>query len=153
MLLIPTMDSDSQTKIIDQDSNRIVVRSNYARRQRHLTIHEFHIAFSDFKNVVSEKEPERRKELDAYSDLIDSMFGQFGGSHFYEYHKSFVRKAEQYFLTMGVSVDWLCRDSALYMQTLTGLRHLFVTYVQVYLKCKSMLHLRFFFSASQFNSI
>ena len=122
LLLIPSMDSDSQTKIIDQDGNQIVVRSNDARLQRHLTIHEFHIAFSRFKNVVCEKEPERRKELDAYSDLIDSMFGQFGGSHFYEYHKSFARKAEQYFLTMGVSVDWSCRDSALYMQTFTGLK-------------------------------
>ena len=116
------MDSDSQTKIIDQEGNQIVVRSNDARLQRHLTKHEFHIAFSLFKNVVCEKEPERRKELDAYSNLIDSKFGQFRGSHFYEYHKSFARKAEQHFLTMGVSVDWSCRDSALYMQTFTGLK-------------------------------
>ena len=66
LLLSPSVDSDSQTKIIDQDGNQIIVRANDARLQKSLTIHEFRSAFSRFKNVICEKEPERRKELDTY---------------------------------------------------------------------------------------
>ena len=122
MLLIPSMDSDNQTKIIDQEGNQIIVRANDARLQRALTIHEFRTAFSRFKNVICENEPDRRKELDTYADMIDSMFSQFGGTHFYDYHNAFSRKAEQYYISLGICVDWSCRDPALYMQTFAGLK-------------------------------
>ena len=61
LLLIPSVDCDSQTKIIDQDGNQIIVRANDARLHRNLTIHEFRTA-----SVLCEKEPDRRKELDTY---------------------------------------------------------------------------------------
>ena len=122
LLLIPTVDTDSQTKIIDQEGNQIIVRANDARLQRNLSIHEFRTAFSRFKNVICEKEPERRKELDTYSDMIDSMFVQYGGTHFYEYHIAFARKAEQYFHLMDTTLDWSSRDSSLYMQIFAGLK-------------------------------
>ena len=115
LLLIPSVDSDSQTKIIDQDVNQIIVRANDARLQKSLTIQEFRSAFSRFKNVFCEKEPERRKELDTYADMIDSMFIQYGGTHFYDYHVAFARKAEQYFHLMGTKLGWASRDSSLYM--------------------------------------
>ena len=122
LLLIPSVDSDSQTKIIDQDGNQIIVRANDARLQKSLTIHEFRSAISRFKNVICEKEPERRKELDTYADMIDSMFIEYGGTHFYDYHVAFARKAEQYFHLMGTKLDWASRDSSLYMQTFAGLK-------------------------------
>ena len=75
LLLIPSMGSDSQTKIFDQEGNQIVVRANDARLQRAFSIHKFRTAFSRFKNVLCEKEPERNKELDScYSDMIDSIY-------------------------------------------------------------------------------
>ena len=52
--------------------------------------------------------------------MIDSMYSQFGGTHFYDYHNAFSRKAEQYYLTMVICVDWSCRDSALYIQAFAG---------------------------------
>ena len=61
LLLIPSMDSDSQTNILDQRGNQISGRANDARSQRALSIYEFRTAFSRFKNVMCEKEPERRK--------------------------------------------------------------------------------------------
>ena len=72
--------------------------------------------FARFKNVICEKEPERQKELDTYSDMTDSMFVQ------YEYHIAFARKAEQYFHLTDTTLDWSSRDSSLYMQIFVGLK-------------------------------
>lgn len=122
LLLIPGMDNDSDTKIIDHAGNQVIVRSNDPRAARQLNIHEFRVAFSRYKNVICEKEPQRRHELDAYSDLIDDMFITYGASHFYDYHTAFSWKAEQYQLTMDVPVNWAFRDTGLYLCTFSGLR-------------------------------
>ena len=61
-------------------------------------------------DVICEKEPERRKELDTYAYMIDSMFIQYGCSHFYDYHVAFARKAEQYFHLIETKLDWASRD-------------------------------------------
>ena len=82
------MDSDGQTKIIDQEGNQIIVRANDARLQRNLTIHEYRTAFSRYKNVICEKQPDRRKELDSYLKFL---------------LENYSRKAEQYYCTMGIS--------------------------------------------------
>ena len=54
--------------------------------------------------------------------MIYSMFIQYGGTHFYDYHVAFARKAEQYLYVMGTKLDWASRDSSLYMQTFAGLK-------------------------------
>jgi hypothetical protein len=121
LLLIPGMDSQSQTQITDRDGTQVVVRAADARLHRNLSIHEFRLAFTLFKNVVFEKEPDRRRELDTYSEHIDQMFLQFGGTHFYTYHKEFARQAEQY-ASMGQLVDWASRDTTLQLRVFSGLR-------------------------------
>ena len=73
--------------------------------------------FSSFRNVICEKEPERRKEVYTYAGMIDSIFIQYGGTHFYDYHVALARKAEQYFHLIGTKLD-----SSLYMQTFAGLK-------------------------------
>jgi hypothetical protein len=83
---------------------------------------EFRLAFSRYAEVVFEKQPERRKELSAYSALIDQLYMQYRGTYFYDYHRAFARKAEQYYINLCISVDWASRDTGLHMQIFSGLR-------------------------------
>ena len=84
-----------------------------------LTVLDYRGMIHEFRSQKeTQKELNRTKELDSYSDMIDSMFMQNGGTHFYDYHNVFARKDEQYFHLIGIKLDWSSRDASLYMLTL-----------------------------------
>ena len=120
-LLIPGMDVDNETRIIDDNGTQIVVKASDSRLHRQLNIHEFRTAFSKYKNVLCETEPNRRQELDSYCSLIDSMFQQYGGHHFYDYHVAFARKAAEH-EGNKIAMDWSFSDTKLYLRVFLGLR-------------------------------
>jgi hypothetical protein len=133
VLLIPGMESSHETQIFDKHGEQVVIRAGDSRLHKTLNIHEFRAAFSKYKNIICEVDPFRRKELDAYADLIDSMHRQYGGSYFYEYHVAFARKAEQY-EAQNIHVDWSACDTKLYLTTFSGLRSASCD------KCRSTCH-------------
>ena len=92
LLLIPGMSNDKETRIIDSGGNQIVVKSTDSRLTRSFQIEEFRQAFCLYRNVICEKEPLRRTELDTYFDFIESLHSLFGGSKFYDYHNAFSKK-------------------------------------------------------------
>ncbi len=49
--------------------------------------------------------PQRREELDTYLAIISDPALTYGGSLFYEYHKSFSAKAAMYVQKFK---DWIC---------------------------------------------
>jgi hypothetical protein len=119
MLLIPGLDLDSHTKIIDTHGTQIVVQANDTRLQRELPIEQFRSAFARFKNVLFEVEPERRKEFDIYSNMIEDLSVQYGGTFFYDYHNAFSRKAERH-AALGILVDWASGDTSLFLRIFSG---------------------------------
>lgn len=133
VLLIPGMESSHETQIFDRHGEQVVIRAGDSRLHKTLNIHEFRAAFSKYKNIICEVDPFRRKELDAYADLIDSMHRQYGGNYFYEYHVAFARKAEQY-EAQNIHVDWSACDTKLYLTTFSGLRSASCD------KCRSTCH-------------
>ena len=69
-----------------------------------------------YRNVVCEKEPDRRCELDAYFDFIESLHAQFGGFIFYEYHNAFSKKAAQYYAYNKTLIRWAHKDTDFYLR-------------------------------------
>ncbi|XP_040264700.1 myomegalin-like [Bufo bufo] len=51
-----------------------------------LSIPEFVLAFSLFRDIVCTAQPERREELDTYLYLVTDLGHKYGGSAFYDYH-------------------------------------------------------------------
>lgn len=85
---------------------------------------EFNIAFGVFRDVICEIQPERRQELDTYLAIISDLAMSYGGTLFYEYHKSFSAKAAMYIQRFNQRLDWSVVDLALISRHFTGHRTL-----------------------------
>ena len=92
------------------------------RLSKNLNIQEFITAFTILKNVLCQTFPHRRVELDAYLREIIDMSTRFGGTLFYEYHKSYSARAAALLQTYNVKVDWSLRDTRLYTSIFAGCR-------------------------------
>ena len=104
------------------------------RLSKILTIQEFITAFSVFRNIMCQTFPHRRPELDSYlRDIID-MSSRFGGTLFYEYHKSFSARAAALLQSYNIKVDWSLRDTRMYTTIFSGCRANSCTV------CRSMTH-------------
>lgn len=126
-LLIPGVENTGdQTRIIDNQGNHVIIKSNDPRMMRNLTIDEFRTAFTKYIQVACDKdEPQgdtgRLAEFVKYMDYISSLSTQFGGSYFYDYHNMFSKKAEQ-LEAKGHPVDWAGMDTKTYLKIFSGLR-------------------------------
>ncbi|XP_062580111.1 uncharacterized protein LOC134242104 [Saccostrea cucullata] len=106
---------DSEGKIV------ILKNSSDNRLLRNLTISEFILAFTKFKNVMCEAYPWRRAELDAYERDIVEMSSMTKGSYaFYEYHKAFSARASALLQQRNIKIDWSIRDMKLYTTIFSG---------------------------------
>lgn len=114
----------------DNDANRHLVvggevvplkpLSADGRLSRALTISDFVQAFTVFKNIMCEAFPQRRVELDSYLREIIDMSSKFGGTTFYEYHKSFSARAAALLLNYNIKVDWSRRDNNQFCSIFAG---------------------------------
>ena len=91
-----------------------------SRLTRSLTLSEFIMAFSIYKNVMCEAYPIRRTELDAYELNIVEMSHKFGGSAFYEYHRSFSARAAAMLQNYNIKINWAIKDTNLFCMTFAG---------------------------------
>lgn len=146
LLLLPWASNEKETRIIDTDGNQIVVKANDARLTRNLNIVEFRQAFSLYRNIMCEKEPERRAEFDAYFDFIESLHAQFGGLKFYDYHNAFSKKAALHYAQNKVVISWAYKDTDLYLRIFAGEKS------RACEACNSMLHTTRFCPNSVTNS-
>ena len=101
-----------RSKFVDAQEGQIIIKANEPRLAQPLSIDEFRLAFSKFKLITCGKEgdPARLPEFNAYSDFIDSLHMQFGGTYFYQYHNAFSMKMEQY-EAVGHPVSWALKDT------------------------------------------
>lgn len=109
-LLLPR--ENEEHKIQDNEGQVILIKPNHdVRLQRNLSISEFILAFSKFKNVMCEVYPERLQELDAYERDIEEMASMTHGPAFYDYHKAFSPRASALLHQRNIRVDWSVRDT------------------------------------------
>ena len=82
-----------------------------SRLTQNLTIQEFMRAFDIFKNIMCERYPQRRIELDQYQTNILEISNRFPAFIFYEYHLDFSAQAAENLL-QGHRVDWAIIDES-----------------------------------------
>ena len=126
-----------RTRFFDSQEGQVIIKANYPRLAKPLAIDEFRLAFGKFKNIICGKEggdPSRLADFNAYSDFIDSLHMQFGGTNFYQYHNAFSMKMEQY-EAAGHPVDWSLKDTESYLKVFASVKS------NAYIHCGSCLHL------------
>ena len=121
-LLIPPEHSMSQYKDSVKDFTSLYLKSSDPRLQRSLSLTDFILAFIRYMNIMTEVHPERRIELTSYFSFVIKLGVQFPAPLFYEYHKSFSRKAAAILFAKGRKINWAVRDDDLYFQIFVGRR-------------------------------
>lgn len=86
----------NERRIVDCGDISVILKDNDPRLTKSLTMAEFNVAFGVFRDIICEVYPDRRKELDTYLAIISDLAMSYGGTLFYEYHKSFSSKAAMY---------------------------------------------------------
>ncbi|XP_056000795.1 uncharacterized protein LOC130048272 [Ostrea edulis] len=110
-----------ENSLHDSDGRFIVIKNNTdPRLQRNLTLSEFIVAFTKYRNILCEFFPERRSELDAYLRDIIEMASTTKGSAFYDYHKAFSARASTLLQQRNIRIDWAIRDTKLFTTIFAG---------------------------------
>lgn len=136
-----------EQRVTDSEGRYILLKQNQdARLLRSLTLNEFIIAFSKYKNIMCEVYPSRRQELDAYERDIVEMASTTRGSAFYEYQKAFSARASALLLQRNINIDWSIRDTKLFATIFAG-----QTVVRCEL-CGSVTHATHFCSKAKMGS-
>ena len=100
----------------------VIIKARDHRLNRKLSIPEFVLAFSLFRDVVCSANPLRREELDHYLYAVVELGHKFGGSAFYDYHRSFSAKAAALWAQHQVVAVWSRVDTELFCRHFAGLR-------------------------------
>ncbi|XP_056389040.1 uncharacterized protein LOC130283477 [Hyla sarda] len=120
-LLIATTDVHD-TKTVACGELAVTFKSKDARLSRKLSVTEFVLAFGLFRDVLCSVSPGRREELDLYLHRVVQMAYKYGGTTFYEYHKSFSAKVAAAYAQFGYVTNWGSIDTELYCEHFAGLK-------------------------------
>ncbi len=85
-----------------------------------LTLAEFNVAFGVFKDIICKIYLSRRAELNTYLAIILNLAMTYGGTLFYEFHKSFSAKATMYIQRFNQRLDLSVADFGLISRHFTG---------------------------------
>ena len=118
-ILICASDS-SDRRLVDCGDFSVFLKDNDPRLSKSLTLAEFNVAFGVFRDTICEAFPARRQELDTYLAIISDLALSYGGTMFYEYHKSFSSKSAMYIQKFNQRIDWSVVDLALISRHFTG---------------------------------
>ena len=120
-LLIASQDI-VENKTYAYEDVSVVVRSRDARLNRKLTIPEFVLAFGIYRDVICAVYPNRREEFDLYMHKLVDLGNKYGGSAFYDYHRSFSAKVSGAFSHYGTRSNWGRIDTVIFCRHFAGLR-------------------------------
>ena len=107
-------------RVVDCGDVSVMLKDSDPRLSKTLTLAEFIVAFGVFRDVICEVFPSRRAELDTYLAIIADLAMTYGGTLFYEYHKSFSAKAAMFIQRFNQRLDWSVVDLALISRHCTG---------------------------------
>ncbi|XP_044128654.1 uncharacterized protein LOC122925402 [Bufo gargarizans] len=112
----------AENRVINCGDVSIVMKAKDARLSRKLSIPEFVLAFSVYRDVVCSAQPDRREELDRYLYRVTDLGQKYGGSAFYDYHRSFSAKAAAALSQFQFVTNWAEMDTELFCRHFAGLR-------------------------------
>ncbi|KAL1276886.1 hypothetical protein QQF64_023559 [Cirrhinus molitorella] len=107
-------------RIVDCGDVSVMLKDSDPRLLKTLTLAEFNVAFGVYRDVICEVYPSRRAELDTYLAVISDLALSYGGTLFYEYHKSFSAKAAMFIQRFNQRLDWSVVDLTLISRHFTG---------------------------------
>ncbi|XP_056429550.1 uncharacterized protein LOC130368988 isoform X2 [Hyla sarda] len=115
-LVIATHDL-MENKTIACGDVSVVLKSKDVRLSRKLSLSEFIMAFSIYRDIICTTKPERREELDHYLYKVTEL------SHkFYDYHRSFSAKAAAALGQFGYTINWASIDTEIFCTHFAGLK-------------------------------
>lgn len=118
-ILLCSTDSSGR-RLVDCGDVAVILKECDPRLSKNVTMAEFNVAFGVFRDVICEVYPDRRTELDTYLAIISDLAMSYGGTLFYEYHKSFSAKAALYIQKFNQRLDWSVMDLNLISRHFTG---------------------------------
>lgn len=121
-LLLPSPAADR--KMVDCGDVAVLLKTSDPRLQRNLSFGEFVIAFSIYRDTLCQVFPDRREELDLYLSMMADFNQRYGGTLFYEYHKSFSAKSTSCITLYNSRLDWSITDTELPVRHFGGQRSL-----------------------------
>ncbi len=107
-------------RFVDCGDFSVVLKDSDPRLSKSLTLAEFNVALGIFRDTLCEVYPQCREELETYLAIISDLALTYGGSLFYEYHKSFSAKAAMYIQKFNQRLDWSIVDLSLISRHFTG---------------------------------
>ncbi len=110
----------SDGRVVDCGDVSVMLKDNDPRLSKTLTLAEFIVAFGVFRDVICKVFPSRRTELDTYLAIIADLSLTYGGTLFYEYHKSLSAKAAMFIQRFNQRLDWSVVDLTLISRHFTG---------------------------------
>ncbi|XP_010774836.1 uncharacterized protein [Notothenia coriiceps] len=117
-LILPSPECDKA--IATGGSITAVFKSADPRLLKDLSIGQFLVAFSIFRDVLCAVYPERRVDSDAYLAVIGDLHIKYGKSVYYQYHKSFSSKAALHLAHCNIRLDWSVLDTELLVMATGG---------------------------------
>lgn len=117
-LLLPSPAIDRQ--MVDCGDVAVYLKTSDPRLQRNLSFGEFVIAFGIYRDVLCEVFPKRREELDLYLAMMADFNQRYGGTLFYEYHKSLSAKSASLITLFNSRLDWSVTDTELLVRHFGG---------------------------------
>lgn len=106
--------------MVDCGDVAVFLQTSNPRLQRNLSFSEFVIAFSIFRDILCQTFPDRREELDLYLAMMADFNQRYGGTLFYEYHKSFSAKSASFITLYNSKLDWSVIDTELLIRHFGG---------------------------------
>lgn len=110
----------SEKRVVDCGDVSVMLKDSDPRLSKMLTLAEFNVAFGVYRDVICEVYPSRRAELDTYLAIISDLALTYGGTLFYDYHKSFSAKAAMFIQRFNQRLDWSVVDLTLISRHFTG---------------------------------
>ena len=117
-LILPSPECDNT--IATGENFTAIFKTTDPRLIRDLSIGQFLIAFSIYRDIICSVYPGRRQELDAYLTLIGDLNLKYGRNIFYNYHKAFSSKAALYIAQFNTILNWSQIDSEILIMVAGG---------------------------------
>ncbi|KAA0717587.1 hypothetical protein E1301_Tti013802 [Triplophysa tibetana] len=110
----------SERQMVDCGDVAVSLKTSDSRLQRNLSFSEFVNAFGVYRDILCTNFPERREELDIYLAMMADFYQRYGGTLFYEYHRSFSAKSASFVSLFNSRLDWSIVDTELLVRHFGG---------------------------------
>ncbi|XP_058842486.1 uncharacterized protein LOC131697467 [Acipenser ruthenus] len=109
-------------RVVDCGDVSVTLKSRDPRLQKSLSVGEFVLAFSVYRDILCSVYPHRLQELNQYLFLVVELSVRYGGTLFYQYHRAFSAKAAATLSADNRIVDWSRSDPDLFTRIFSGIR-------------------------------